>query len=729
MLSSSLLAAILAVHVTGQEMSPKQYLEQLERVLPESAEWEQWLDTSGELPPDFSALDTIPNPRSPLAPMVDGEVRQIGSVDEWEHRRDELKTLFQHWVLGTIPPRPEHLEAVILQESDEDGAHIREVELRFGPGGKARLRAELMIPPGKGPFPVFMTQHNHRAWALIALRRGYLACVYAGSDSQDDTDTFLDAYPEYDWSRLMRRAWAAGRCIDYLETEPFAEVSKIALTGHSRNGKQSLMASAFDERVAVVISSSAGAGGCHATRCYSDPHLGEGIEHITRNFPEWFHPRWRFFVGHEDKLPVDLHELVALSAPRPCLISAALNDNCGSAWAEEQTYHLVQPVYALYGAEANFRILWRPMGHETWTSIIERYLDWCDTHFGRGSYAFPQQFIYPHGLDRANWTGSGHAATAASFDVPPARDEVRRLVSDFLGTTPPHAHNPGGTYGTEPDHIARLLSRYSVPGGLAKRDIVFGEYLNADIYLPAEAAKAEKPIPAILWLHPMSPTNGFMAAYRRGPQPVHTMAEAGFAVFAYDQIGFGRRIEEVQYFYDRHPDWSLLGKMVHDAQAALDVMTTLPYVDPSAIYVVGYDLGALVGAHLCAIDDRPARFVAVCGPQPFRRDDPAITGGLERWSQRFRLLPKLEAYIGREAEVPYDLHSLWACHTPKPMLVIAPELDWRVRTQDVEDAVEAARTACEQAGGDPKALTLLAPEGYNHFGPEMQQRVLEWLLK
>jgi hypothetical protein len=63
------------------------------------------------------------------------------------------------------------------------------------------------------------------------------------------------------------------------------------------------------------------------------------------------------------------------------------------------------------------------------------------------------------------------------------------------------------------------------------------------------------------------------------------------------------------------------------------------------------------------------------------------------------------------------------------MLVIAPELDWRVRTQDVEDAVEAARTACEQAGGDPKALTLLAPEGYNHFGPEMQQRVLEWLLK
>ena len=295
MLSSSLLAAILAVHVTGQEMSPKQYLEQLERVLPESAEWEQWLDTSGELPPDFSALDTIPNPRSPLAPMVDGEVRQIGSVDEWDIG-GRTQDLFQHWVLGTIPPRLNTIEAVILQDSMR-WRDIREVELRFD-RREARLRAELMIPTGKGPSG-FHDSHNHRAWALIALRRGYLACVYAGSDSQDDTDTFLDAYPEYDWSRLMRRAWAAGRCIDYLETEPFAEVSKIALTGHSRNGKQSLMASAFDERVAVVISSSAGAGGCHATRCYSDPHLGE--HRAYHRFPEWFHPRWRSLLDTKIK--------------------------------------------------------------------------------------------------------------------------------------------------------------------------------------------------------------------------------------------------------------------------------------------------------------------------------------------------------------------------------------------------------------------------------------------
>jgi dienelactone hydrolase len=727
MFSSGLLAAMVAIHVTGQAMSPQQYLEQLERVLPRSVEWEQWLEASGELPPDFTTLTTIPNPRSPLAPVVDGHVEIISSTGDWEKRREELKALFQRWVLGTVPPRPDNLEAKIVRETDEEGAHIRDIELRFGPGRKARLRAEILIPPGKGPFPVFMTQHNHRAWALIALRRGYLACVYSGSDSQDDTDTFVEAYPEHDWSRLMRRAWAASRCIDYLETEPIADCSKIALTGHSRNGKQSLMASAFDERIAVVISSSSGAGGSLATRNFSDPHFGEGIESITRRFPDWFHPRLRFFVGRENKLPVDLHELVALSAPRPCLISSARNDDCESAWAAEQTYHLVKPVYALYGADENLRILWRPMAHETWTTTIERYVDWCDAQFGRGEYAFTEEVMYPHAFDRLDVESSAKPETLAPFDIPGAKEAIRQSVETFLGARPPHAYNPGGTYGEEPAHVEQLLARDSSPGTITKRDLVFGEYINADVYLPSDIAKGERPIPAILWLHPISAPNGYMAAYKRGPQPVHAMAQSGFAVFAYDQIGFGRRIDEAQHFYARHPEWSLLGKMVHDAQAALDVMVTLPYVDPSSITVVGYGIGGLVGSHVCALDERPARLVTVCGPQPFRRDFADTTGGLERWSQRFRLLPGLELYIGREREVPYDLHSLWACHAPKPLLLIAPELDWRARPEDVEAALDAARKACERAGGEPDALVLETPEDYNHFGPEMQQRVLEWL--
>jgi hypothetical protein len=41
----------------------------------------------------------------------------------------------------------------------------------------------------------------------------------------------------------------------------------------------------------------------------------------------------RFFAGRENKLPVDQPELIACIAPRPCLISTALNDAVESVWA------------------------------------------------------------------------------------------------------------------------------------------------------------------------------------------------------------------------------------------------------------------------------------------------------------------------------------------------------------------------------------------------------------
>lgn len=132
---------------------------------------------------------------------------------------------------------------------------------------------------------------------MIAASRGYIGCVYAGADSRDDTDAFIPLYPQHDWGKLARRAWAASRCIDYLVTLPLVDPAKIALTGHSRNGKLSLIAAALDERITATISSSAGAGGPCPWRHFSEAQFGEGIELMTRAFPDWFHPRLRFSRG------------------------------------------------------------------------------------------------------------------------------------------------------------------------------------------------------------------------------------------------------------------------------------------------------------------------------------------------------------------------------------------------------------------------------------------------
>lgn len=724
--------------------SPQAYLDQLKEMLPDNPPWNDWLDTSGELPPDFSSMPSVPLPPDPLG---DGG-NQVTNAEGWPARRLELLEQFHHWILGTVPPRPDNLTAEILSEQKAWGATVRDLELRFGPERAARLGVQLYIPEGDGPFPIFMTQDNHRAWAMIALRRGYLAVVYAGADSKDDTESFVDAYKDHDWSKLARRAWAASRCIDYLESVPQADTEKIVLTGHSRNGKMSLMASAMDERITAVISSSSGAGGALATRYYSEQHFGEGIELITRNFPDWFHPRWRFFVGREDKLPIDLHQLVALSAPRACLLSIAYNDGVESSWAMQQTYLSAKNVYQLHDATDRLAILWRPAGHETWPTIIEQYLDWADTQFGRGQYAFPERLIHP--WDWADWRA--HATTpfepveftartvedvlrlndgsvAANREAyETRRAEVREHVLSMLGDPPPEGRIGPTAYGAAPAHVEQVLGRQEAGALLKKEDVVFGEYINADIYMP-EAFSTEGDVkhPVILWLPPASPPRGYVAAYRRGDQAFRTLARAGYAVFCYDPVGYGRRIEEVEGFYTRHPHWSLMGKMVRDAQEALDAIEALPYADPENITVVGYALGAFTALHLAAVDERPARYALVAPPQPFRADPAdSPTGGIQRWSKINLLLPRLGLFEGTEAHIPYDIADCIGVMAPRPALIVRPKVDRESVETDVALAVEGAQRAYALYGADGR-LALQSPDTYNHFATDMQQEVVRWL--
>jgi len=255
-----------------------------------------------------------------------------------------------------MPPPPGNVRATVRSEQREVGATVRQVQLEFGPDHRASLSAEILIPGGNGPFPVFLTQANHRAWGQIAASRGYLTCVYRGSDNSDDTPGFVPVYPGYDWTKLMRRAWAGSRCLDYVLTLPAADKNRVLIAGHSRNGKQALMAAAFDRRITAVVSSSSGAGGSLTTRFYGEPQFGEGIELLTRAFPDWIHPRLRFFTGREDRLPIDMHDLIALIAPRSCLLATAINDKVESTWGIEQTYYAVKPVYRLLGGRTKPKI-------------------------------------------------------------------------------------------------------------------------------------------------------------------------------------------------------------------------------------------------------------------------------------------------------------------------------------------------------------------------------------
>jgi len=356
-----------------------------------------------DLGKDARTIDHLPDiPFLPeLLTLNEGTGNQkITNKAQWSQKKDWIKAQYEYWVSGSIPPAPDKIYPEILSERQENGVLIREVVIRFGPDQKAQMTIELMIPPLSGKLPVFMTQWYHRGWAQVAVRRGYIGCVYAGADRDDDTENYNEIYPEYDFETLMKRAWGCHRVVDYLYTLPEVDTNMIALTGHSRNGKQSLMAAAFDERIDAVVSSSGGTGGESLFRFTDSRFNTESVEEITRNFPHWFHPRLRLFTGREQKMPVDQNSLMALIAPRGLMLSSAITEGQGNPWAIEQAYQSVKEVYEFLDTPGNIAINLRGGRHATAARDIEDFVDFFDYVFGRSKRAPENKLFYDYSFDK-----------------------------------------------------------------------------------------------------------------------------------------------------------------------------------------------------------------------------------------------------------------------------------------------------------------------------------------
>lgn len=732
--------------------------------------WESWLKKTGELPPDFDGL-----PSDALLPdlLKSGNGNPVSDPKQWPARKEEIRKILDQYMLGHWPPPPPEV-AVKYQNApaEENGLYLKKnLQVLFAPSAGAvefaarsytfntytqtgnywndysnfvvaTLNVELYLPKkGKLPYPAIIEpasgQETLRSQDLEKLERGYAVVRYF----RKDADYIPAVYSDYECNQLEWWAYAVGRCVDFLHTLPDIDPSKIAVMGHSRNAKAALLAAAMDERIGAVIAShpGTGAGSFNLWRYAGDKFGAETLESSTRQFQYWNNPRMRFFIGRENKLPFDSHYLVALVAPRPCLLGTGRYDKVGEVWGDQQCYLEVNKVYKLLEKERNLGFYASPGGHEETMDMTRTYLDWLDMQFDRKPYQFENRLPYTYSFD--GWKKiTGENIDKQKFPEKNLDDILRTTDGKDIRTKEEWEAKTGEIkdrirwmIGDLPayDKITKVVLENEKPvsSGLVKAEIPIDEKLIAHITYPE---KKEGKLPVVIYLHAYLDAVGhnWPGGFGYSPSVGERLAQNGFAAIEFDQFGYGRRNRDSGIeFYENNRNASALGVMIQDVRKIIDAVSLLDQLDKDRIMVAGYSLGGMVALYAAVFDARIRAVAATSGFASMRLDVHGNeTEGIRRYSHLRPTIPRLGLFLGNEKRIPYDFHELLGLIAPRPVLILAPRLDQDWIYEDVEVCYrEAARVFGLYDKG--KNITLHSPDDFNRYPPEYQQVIIDWLAK
>jgi dienelactone hydrolase len=190
-----------------------------------------------------------------------------------------------------------------------------------------------------------------------------------------------------------------------------------------------------------------------------------------------------------------------------------------------------------------------------------------------------------------------------------------------------------------------------------------------------------KPAPAILALHQTVDSGKDEVVGLDGDPDFaygHELAMRGYIVLAPDHLTAGERVYphtesfDSGPFYERYPNWSMVGKNLDDSHAAIDVLSTLDDVDQDRIGVIGHSHGGHNAIFGAALDDRIKIAVSNCGLSVFSEEEERMEWSLE---EGYVYIPKLRSYFLENRNPPFDLHEVAALIAPRPWLNISAYYD------------------------------------------------------
>lgn len=259
-------------------------------------------------------------------------------------------------------------------------------------------------------------------------------------------------------------------------------------------------------------------------------------------------------------------------------------------------------------------------------------------------------------------------------------------------------------------------------GDLLRRKISFRSDPHGRVpaYLFVPAKIPEKKLPAVLCLHQTTAAGKAEPAGLSGDPNLHyalELARRGYVALAPDYPSFG----EHRFDFAAQTGYASGSmKAVWDNIRAVDVLETLPYVDPGRIGVLGHSLGGHNAMFTAVFDERLRAIVSSCGFTGLRHDDlPSWTGP--------RYLPRIRTRFGTDvAQVPFDFHEIVAAFAPRAFLACAPEQDADFAVAGVREVLRAA-AEIYRLHGVPDRLEAFHPPGPHAFPQEARRRAYDFL--
>jgi len=370
---------------------------------------------------------------------------KVRSAEDWPRRRTEILGLFEGNVFGRSPKAPASTNYKVF-DIDKNAlsgkATRKQVTIYFSPKSDGPKEDVLIYIPNsaKKPVALILSLNFSGNQAVIDDPAVKLGTVWDRTTHQPETAkedsrgkdknfevekvldrgygfatiNYQDIEPDFDggiahgirplfyksgqtepapddWGAIG--AWSHGlsRAMDYLEKDKDVDSGRVAVMGHSRLGKTVLWAGAQDQRFAMVLASCPGEGGASLAR----RNYGETIRNLVDRFPFWFAANLKKYADDPNQLPVDMHELIALSAPRPVYVTGAEDDKWADPKGEFLALVAAGPVYQLLGAQGlgteqmpalnqpiqhTLAFHYRTGKHEVTDFDWEQFLKFADTH-------------------------------------------------------------------------------------------------------------------------------------------------------------------------------------------------------------------------------------------------------------------------------------------------------------------------------------------------------------